>query len=104
MGIMTMSPNELPLFPTLPRAARAGGFSPRILRLARDRGELSVYQVGDRWQRVYLPEFLDWVRNHRVKPASKGSNSSGASGEKPGRRQEENTNEKGILRPRDENR
>ena len=48
-------------------AARAGGFSPRLLREARDRGELAVYRLGGRWERLYLPEFLDWVRGHRVK-------------------------------------
>lgn len=62
------SPDELPLFPTLPRAARSVPCAPRLLRAARDRGELTVYRLGDRWQRVYRPEFIRWVRGHRVKP------------------------------------
>ena len=46
------------LFPTLPRASQIiyGRKNPKPLRRARDRGEIRVYRLGDRWERVYLPE------------------------------------------------
>lgn len=28
--------------------------------------ELPVYRLGDRWERVYWPEVVAWVRSHRV--------------------------------------
>ena len=60
------------LYPTLPRASEIifGRKNPKPLRRARDRGELRVYKLGDRWERVYLPDVIAWVRSHSVHSAS----------------------------------
>ena len=65
-GVSATSNQTAPLFPTIPEAARLSGISVRTLRAARDRGELRVYQLGDRWQRVYLPELIEYVQSNRV--------------------------------------
>lgn len=53
---------------TIPEAARLLRCGPRILRAARDRGELPVYRLSDRWERVRRPELLAWVRSQQVRP------------------------------------
>ena len=58
--------DQAPLFPTIPNAAKRVPCSPRILRDARDRGELAVYRLGDRWQRVFWPEVVAWIRSRRI--------------------------------------
>ena len=53
-------------FATIPQAAKRIPCSPKVLRRARDRGELPVYRLGDRWERVFWPEVVAWVRSKRV--------------------------------------
>src|SRR5262245_39505576 len=58
--------HRLDEFPTVAAAARRLPCSPKILRAARDRGELPVYRLGGRWERVHWPELVAWLRSHRV--------------------------------------
>ena len=55
-----------PDFLILPRAARRLGVDVKRLRLARDRGELVVYKLGNRWQRVAWADVCAWIEQHRV--------------------------------------
>jgi hypothetical protein len=64
----TSTPNSVDRLYTVPAAARELGISPRLLRAARDRGELAVYKLGDRWERVTLGECRAWIRAQRVDP------------------------------------
>jgi hypothetical protein len=65
----TSTPNGVDRLYTVPAAARELGISPRVLRAARDRGELAVYKLGDRWERVTLAECRAWIRAQRVDPS-----------------------------------
>ena len=56
----------IPLFPTLPEAARLLGLSPKTLREAAERGELPIYRVGRRWVRVNWAEAISWVESTRL--------------------------------------
>jgi len=42
--------------------------APRLLRQARDRGELATYRLGERTERVTWPELVRWVRSRQVRP------------------------------------
>jgi hypothetical protein len=55
---------ESPEFLTLPHAAKRAGVGLKRLRLARDRGELPVYRLGTRWDRVHWPELIEWIRSY----------------------------------------
>ena len=55
---------------TLPEAARRLSCSPSTLRAARDAGELTVYRLGDRWERVRWSEVCDWIRACQVRPTA----------------------------------
>jgi len=57
-------------FPTLREAARRLGCRPKVLRDARDRGELTAYRIGDRWQRLSWQDVLTWLRSKRVRPTA----------------------------------
>ena len=60
------SPDQQDQYPTIPKAAKRIPCAPRVLRRARDRDELPVYRLGDRWERVFWPEVVAWVRSKRV--------------------------------------
>jgi len=51
---------------TLREAVSRTGISLDTLREARDRGELRVYQIGLRWQRVTWSELQAWLEAHAV--------------------------------------
>ena len=55
---------------SLREAARILHCSPRLVREARDAGELPVYQLGPRTQRVAWSEVVRWVRSRKVQPTS----------------------------------
>jgi hypothetical protein len=55
-----------PEFPTLSGAARRAGVGVRHLRRARDEGELRVFQVGARWQRVRWADVVEWIERHEA--------------------------------------
>ena len=63
---MATSTDRTAEFLTLSAAASRLSCSPRWLRAARDAGELATYRFGERWERVYWPEVVAWVRTQRV--------------------------------------
>jgi hypothetical protein len=58
--------SNYPQFLTVSQAAKRLGQSPKVLRAARDRGEIDVYQTGSRWQWVSWAEVVAWVESKRV--------------------------------------
>lgn len=54
------------MYLTIPRAAARVGLSPHTLRQARDRGEIIVVRVGQRWERVRLEDVLAWIEARRL--------------------------------------
>ena len=54
-------------------AARILHCAPRLLRQARDRGDLATYRLGERTERVTWPELVRWVRSRKVQPTSHAS-------------------------------
>ena len=58
---------------TLSQAAQQVGIGVKRLRLARDRGELTVYQLGERWQRVTWDAVLGWLDKHKYQHDQGGS-------------------------------
>jgi hypothetical protein len=54
---------------TLRAAARHLGIGLRPIYVARDRGELTVYQFGTPWCWVRLADARAWLERHRRPPA-----------------------------------
>ncbi len=65
--MVATDPNQ-PEYLTLSQAARTIRCNPRILRRARDSGQLEVVRLGQRWQRVHVAELARWCRLHRMLP------------------------------------
>lgn len=61
---MDQNDQEQPVLMTLPEAARRAGVGLRQIRRARDRGQLTLYQVGG-WPRVRWREVLVWIECKR---------------------------------------
>jgi hypothetical protein len=53
---------------TLREAERRTGISIDTLREARDRGELRVFRLGERWQRVSWGMIEEWLSSRQVQP------------------------------------
>lgn len=60
-----MAKPSLPELVTLSEAARRLSVNPRLLREARDRGEIRFYRLGIRWQRVDVAEIRAWIESKK---------------------------------------
>jgi excisionase family DNA binding protein len=60
----TTVPSDL-RFLTLREAARLLRVDHGLLRAARDAGELPVYRLGLRWDRVSVRDLRRWIASHR---------------------------------------
>lgn len=56
---------SLPEFLTVPEAARKTGLDKRCILKAAEDGEIPLYTLGKRWQRVTVSDLNAWIRSRK---------------------------------------